>query len=508
MASSETQHHRLQWEESQDGVWVRDIDECETFYNHLIRSGEGCYPVTACAAFVVEPSAVKTTNHSEERRIEDTLRKAWKLLHYDHPSLRSYVERNADDGRWRRIYSTFRNKDDEQRWLDSTFKVIDADGDPLHWFNNTSAPFKISTLFLIKPKESGKYQRHVFLRSPHDITDGVGVLQLLNNLFNHAALVYQQGIQLILPAWGNEHEMLSPCLHHVTEIPETFTESQTERFKEIQTNNGSTYTHPGLLSLPASSKSTTSEPGNRQRVALSVPKSTTEKILHSCKAVAPGVSVTHVFTSALALALSELQPKKEEPYTVRYANQSMINLRPLCRDPYNTPKHAAAAYHNVSAQALGIDLTVPASTDANNGHDANQLPRIAIQVRDYFNTIRPTSPKDENIIFAPLVFKSLTPPLGLDPHAVSDTPFCPVPLSSIGNISSMVSPKHGPFELTNVWAASEPIGAGVAVFLTSWDGRIGLSGVFDTRYHNTEYIEKFLERILACALKGLNIDEP
>ncbi|KAI0847147.1 hypothetical protein F5Y00DRAFT_242419 [Daldinia vernicosa] len=506
MASPKTQYHPLQWRKSPHGTWEREIDECEEFYNSSIRDGEGCYPVTSCASFIIRTSDTVTTEEDEDRRIENAFRKAWTILHHDHPTLRSRVERSEDGIRWKRVYSTFEDEEEEKRWLDSTFKAIDAEGAPLQWFNNTSAPFKISTLFLVKPKEKNNYHRHLFLRSPHDITDGVGVLQLLNNLFKHAALAYEEGARYTLPAWGNEHERLSPCLRLVTETPRSFTESQIKRFEEIQTQNGIIYTHPGLLSLPLSSNPTTSQHGKRQRVALSVSKATTENILRSCKTIAPGVSVTHVFTSALALALSELQPRKEQSYAVRYANQSMVNLRPHCRHPYNTPEHAAAAYHTVSAQALGVDLVVPASTDTGSERNVDQLSTIAIKVRDYFNTVRPVSPSDENIIFAPMVFKSLTAPPGLDPHAVSETPFCPVPLSSIGNIASIVSPKHGPFELSSVWAASEPIGAGVAVFLATWDGNIELSGVFDTRYHNADYVEKFLGYILNCALEGLGIN--
>ncbi|KAF3057408.1 hypothetical protein GL218_06067 [Daldinia childiae] len=506
MASPETHYHRLQWTKSPHGTWEREIDECEGFYNLSIRNGEGCYPVTSCASFIIKSSDIVTTEEDEDRRIENALRKAWATLHYDHPTLRSRVERSKDGTRWKRAYSKFENKEEEKRWLDSTFKVIDVEGAPLQWFNHTSASFELSTLFLVRSKEKDNHHRHLFLRSPHDITDGIGVLQLLNNLFKHAALAYKKGAQYTLPAWGNEHERLSPCLQFVTETPKSFTESQVKRFEEIQTHNRMIYTHPGLLSLPSSSNPTISQHEKRQRVALSVSKATTDNILHSCKAIASGVSVTHVFTSALALALSELQPRKEQPYTVRYANQSMVNLRSHCRYPYNTPEHAAAAYHTVSAQALGVDLVVPASTDTGNRGNVDQFSKITIEVRDYFNTVRPASPRDENVIFSPMVFKSFTAPPGSDPHAVSETPFCPVPLSSIGNIASIVSPSHGPFELISVWAASEPIGAGVAVFLATWDGKIELSAVFDTRYHDVDYIEKFLERILNCALKGLGIN--
>ncbi|KAI1463172.1 uncharacterized protein F4812DRAFT_447846 [Daldinia caldariorum] len=508
MTSAESLYHRLQWTKSQEGVWSRDINECERFYQSSIRSGEGCYPVTACSSFTFEPSETTATNDIEEHVVETVLRKAWTVLHYHHPSLRTHVERGGDSSGWRRIYPTFKDKGEEKGWLDWTFKVIDVDGDPLQWYNNTSAPFEISTLFLIRSKEKGKYLDHVFLRCPHDITDGVGILHLLNNLFTHAALVYEQGTQYVLPAWGNEHENLSPCIQLVTGIPESYTESQIKRFEEIQIRNRATYTHPGLLSLPTSSSPTTSsQGGKRQRVAVSVSQTTTEKILRGCKVLNTGVTVTHVFISALAIALSELQLRKDKPYAVRYANQTMINLRPYCREPYNTPEYADAPYHAVSTQALGIDLVVPGSADPSGVSKVDELTKLSVQVRDYFKAVRPVSSVDDNIIFSPLVFKRLTPPLSLDPHAVLGTPICPVPLSSIGNIASMVSPVHGPFKLSWVWRASEPIGAGVAVLLATWDGRIELSAVFDTRYHSAEYVEKFLGRIMACVLEGLSIDE-
>ncbi|KAI0882292.1 uncharacterized protein GGS22DRAFT_170626 [Annulohypoxylon maeteangense] len=289
-------------------------------------------------------------------------------------------------------------------------------------------------------------------------------------------------------------------------VPEPSSEAPAKSFTDIQTRNGSIYTHPGLLSLPPSS-GTSSSSGKRHRFSIIVPESVTDQIILKCKAIASGTSVTHVFIAALAMALSELQPPKEESYAVRYVNHSMINLRPYCRAPYNTREHAAAPYHTVSAQALGIDLVVPGPPiDGKDDGQINELSQVATQVRDYFRTVRPTSSQDEQIAVSPLMFKSLTTPPGSDPHIVSDPPFCPAVISSLGNIGSIVSASHGPFELTNVWAASEPIGAGVAIFLGTWNGRIELSGVFDTRYHDSGYIRKFLERMLDSVSGGLDVD--
>ncbi|KAI1375281.1 hypothetical protein F4677DRAFT_422266 [Hypoxylon crocopeplum] len=506
----EAQSPSFQWEESRDGVWERNIDECEKFYRLSTRKGNGCYPVTGCASFIVNSSASTINENGDEkdRYVENAFRKAWITLNYRHPTLRSHVEHDTDSDRWMRVYSTFQGEDEEKRWLNSTFKIVDTDIEPIQWFNENSPTFEISTLFLVREKQGKEHRQTVFLRCPHDVTDGVGILQLVDQLFNHAALAYDQGVDYALPKWGREHERLSPCLRVAASIPESFSETQTKRFQEIQTQNGAIYNHAGFLSLPSSSKTAVaSQEGKRQRIPLSVPKPTTKKILRSCKAIAPGVSVTHVFMSALAQALSELQPQKEESYPVRYVNHSMINLRPYCQDPYKSPEHAAAAYHTVSTQALGIDLVVPGSAaDSKNGDKLNDLPQIAVKVRDFYKAVRPVSPTDDQIMLAPLTFKGFMPPPDSDPHAVSEPPFCPVALSSIGNVDSMVGASHGPFQLKNVWAASEPIGAGVAVFLGTWDGMIELSAVFDTRYHDVEYIERFLGRILNCACKGLGVD--
>ncbi|KAI1413182.1 hypothetical protein F5Y13DRAFT_161742 [Hypoxylon sp. FL1857] len=514
MPSPEIQPPRFQWKKTEHGIWKRDIEESEIFYRGSMRKETGCYPVTGCASFVPVSSKSATTDAKEnesEHYVEDAIRKAWITLCYEHPTLRSRVEYDEGNSKWKRVYTAFVDEQEQKSWFNSTFRVIDAEETPLEWFNSQEVSFEISTLFFVRSK---KHHPTIFLRCPHDITDGVGVLQLVDQLFDHAAQVYRQGANYAFPELGNEHAQLSPCLKLAAAIPESFSNAQIERFREIQAQNGAIYNHPGLLGIPSShttataATTATSQYGKRQRLPLLVPQATTEQILCKCKMIAPGVSVTHVFMSALAMALSELQPQKEESYPVRYVNHSMINLRPYCRDPYKGPKHAAAAYHTVSAQALGIDLVVPGSSpDAKNGVHVNGLADLAIQVRDYYKSVRPASSTDEQIMLAPLMFKSLTAPPDSDPHAVSDPPFCPVPLSSLGNINSIVSKSHGPFELTNVWAASEPIGAGVAVFLGTWDEKIELSAVFDTRYHEAEYIKEFLGRIVNCVCEGLGVGE-
>lgn len=205
--------------------------------------------------------------------------------------------------------------------------------------------------------------------------------------------------------------------------------------------------------------------------------------------------------AALALVLAqfqELRDTKKDVRRFRYVNHSMINLRPYCRAPYNGPDHAAAAYHTISAQALAIDTIPPSSPP--------DLAQAVCKVRDFFkSTFSDTNSRSDQIAFACETFKSITPAPGADIHAVSETPFCPVPLSSLGNVSNIVARRHGVIEVQHVWAASEPIGAGVALFLGTWEGNLELSAVFDIRYHEREVVRVFLESIVRCVCGGLDV---
>lgn len=201
--------------------------------------------------------------------------------------------------------------------------------------------------------------------------------------------------------------------------------------------------------------------------------------------------------AALALVLAQFQSPRdtrEDAREFRYVNHSMINLRPYCQPPYNGPDHAAAAYHTISAQALAIDVDVNVTIPPSSPPD---LAQAVCKVRDFFKeTFSDTNSRSDQIAFVCETFKSITPALGADLHAVSETPFCPVPLSSLGNVSNIVAKRYGAIEVQHVWAASEPIGAGVALFLGTWEGNLELSAVFDTRYHEREVVRVFLESIV------------
>ncbi|RBQ79390.1 hypothetical protein FVER14953_12186 [Fusarium verticillioides] len=480
------------WQRSRSGVWERQIDECESFYWLYTKEGHGCYPITACASFKLKLSPHDTHHHDIEG-----LKNAWLFLRHKHPTSGSRIERDDKTGTSKRIHKPFENDEDVNTWLSSTFNIISTDKSALEWFNNDAPIFTTPTVYIVHSKEDTSHQT-LFLRCPHDITDGVGILQLLNQLFTHASQFYTRPAKYSYPLPDDDlGERLSPCLRVAASIPDPLSEAQVQRFNEISAKNGEMYNHPGLMGLPPTSSPGIKAEFRAKRIAVSVPKGISAKILAGCKTLDSGVSLAHVFVSALAIALAEFQPRKQEAYAVRYVDRPMLNIRPFCKEPYSNPSHAGAAYHAVCAHALGIDLEVPGLVV---GKDvaSKTLPQMVTEVRDFYNKHKPNLSDDihEQVLFAPLTFRSQFPPPGADPWSASDPPFCPVSLSSIGNLSSVVATSNEVVELTNVWVASQSIITGVAIFLGSWDGEIELSSVFNSQFHSEEYMKRFLECIL------------
>ncbi|KAH7367712.1 hypothetical protein B0T11DRAFT_275861 [Plectosphaerella cucumerina] len=479
---------------ARDADWERPLDAVEIFYRRMTPKGAGCYPVTACASVNIS---------SDPETSDFCFKSAWTILRREYPPLGSRVSFDPANVTWMRRYSQL-DTAAESAWLSSTFLVVENEEGPEHWFNNAPPAFELSSLFLVKPRgEDANYT--VFLRCPHDLTDGVGTLHLLNRFLLHAGAIHEHGQHyastVLLPE--DESSALSPSLQVDAMFPSKPSLSLQDTFKGTISNNGAIYNHPGLLSLPASSAANDQE--GTHRAAVSIPLPTSCQIVDACKSIGPGISVTHVFLAGLAQTLAELQPQRDEPYEVRYANQFLMDLRPQLPAPFDGPKHAAAAYSTVSAQAMNLDLVAGAQGAAAK---LEEFRRCAIDARDFFHAVRPTSLDHEQVQLTPLVFNSLADQAGPNPHATSDPAFCPVALSSLGVLDKVASSRHGSLTVDNVWVASEPIGAGVAAFLGSWAGKMELSVVFRKDYHDVEYLEDFLGRIVDNVLLGLNIGEP
>lgn len=129
-----------------------------------------------------------------ESHVIDALRKAWLRLRYDHPTIASWVEENRDQKKCKKIYQAFSHTEDDPyfAWLNETFQVISTDQSGQQWCNSDPALPKLPTIYVFLLKHASMSKRDqsqidIILRSHHDIIDGIGSLQLLNNLMEYAA---------------------------------------------------------------------------------------------------------------------------------------------------------------------------------------------------------------------------------------------------------------------------------------------------------------------------------
>jgi len=354
---------RFDWMEVEPGRWERDIDEIENFYLALDQQ----YAATGRHMFAIMGHISITVDVPSNRRLDDcelklehALRDAWARLRFDHPSIASRVE--YDGKQPRKIYETIPLHRDGDRaleaWLHQTFCPIHTEQTGLEWCNSDPPAPKLPTMFVIKtseaPEEGGErnaLRRHLVIRAPHNIIDGIGTLMLFDNFLMHASEVYSSSTPHIIP-WGEEHKDLSPSFRVAADLPDAITPQQFDRLERIVSSNADLRRGIPILSIPFNNNQAV--PGKHQRLSITISASQTASILAMCRA--RSLSVTHAYHTAIAMAVRDAQPSQPTSSLKRYINYCLVNERAHCKPPYNTAAHAAAVYHSTSGSHLALDL--------------------------------------------------------------------------------------------------------------------------------------------------------
>ncbi|KAH6891530.1 hypothetical protein B0T10DRAFT_605776 [Thelonectria olida] len=456
-ASQKPHSSRYAWLTQPDGVVCRFIDEAERFYASFCRSPHdptiASFPVTGYASFTV----LDATGSDVER----ALRSAWTALRQENPSLSSWIQFNSQRAAWQKMNICFdpsKDNSTEENWLSQTFKtVVSEAGDD--WLSHDPPVGKLPTLFLVQPSTQdnrNSWNGAVYLRSPHDVVDGVGVLHLLNRLFEHARESHS-GIATTPNPANDEINRLSLPLDAITGILEHATEQQKSRFQDLLAQNATIQTEKPLIGLPVRDI-TCSQPRNIQRATISLSEDMSRHLLKQCKR--HNVTITHVMSAAVVMALRDLQPLDLETSSVRYSNQALISLRHLCKPPFGS--FAMGNYHMIAPEAMAIDVTSSHSKPPQQT-PASELLSTAHQFRHYYTSVRTglnESPHDY-LAFARMTWDLFTPKESSVPPPPLKT--AAVAISSLGDLSTILKGNYGSFELTDAWVAGEPLGTGADV---------------------------------------------
>ena len=477
----------LQWQPIKPDRWEREIDEAELFYTVMAKTYEGTgrmfFAITGFMSITVEAPDIPMGEAGE--KVEVALRDAWLRLRYDQPTIATRVDFDPFQEKWRKSYTPLNPEHAEKQhkeWLHQTFVSITPNITGLEWCNADPPAPKLPTLFVISPRSTGKdnertVRRDLVIRSPHDIMDGIGTLILLNNLLTHTVSAYTQQPSWNLPEPGTETNILSPPFRVAAAIPPILTLHQQEQLQHLKADNEALRRNVRILTLPF--KQGAVSPGKHQRVALELSTAETAQLLTESKRL--GATVTHLYHAAIAIALRDIQAPEAEQRVGRYISYSLMNERKRCKGEYATSRHAAAVYHSVAGNNLALNLIIPSIDDVQSRDSVNKDDKytefcsLVNRVKIYYHTIRDSL---DFLALAPCFWSMITPNIPNPASADSSQIQVPAPntspsvsLSSMGVIDKIISPRHGPFRISNPWVTGEELGTGLGI---SWGhGREG-----------------------------------
>jgi hypothetical protein len=509
----EPTYSHFNWIEVAPNRWERATDEPEDFY-HCIRkqwagSGRMFFAMTGFVPVTVSILDGSSTVKTGER-LDTALRHAWLSIRHDHPTIASWVEHNSTSKRFHKVYESCNSDSARQAWLDLTFKTVQTDLSGHEWANDDPPAPDLPTLFILassspKDQRADLVRRDIVLRSPHEIIDGIGTLQLLGNLLKKAAEAYAQSTTYTIPSFGSEHENLSPPFRVAAGIPSELSSTDKKRLDDILTENNQLQSVASLCVAPFTPGATV--PGVHKRIFITLSETQTQRLLKTCKSAS--LTPTHAYHAAIALALRDLQPSKP-PRDVRYISYSLINHRKDCAPPYNTAQHPVSVIHSTSGRSLALDMQVPAPTGLASV-TTTEFGTLVTKVHAFYTTI---AADKTHLARTPAFWARGTPSLPEEVLA-ADAPAPPIPepderpsvsISSMGRLDDIIAHQYGDISVEDPWITGEELRSGLGVFLGTWKGRLTLSAAYNDAWHDEKEVLGFLERCNDVVWKGLELD--
>lgn len=502
-----TAYDNYNWRQTEPNRWERDADEAEITYSTLVKLYEGSgrmqFAMTGHVSLAISVLEGESAEASSNL-LDECLRVAWLRLRDQMPTIASRVVFDSSAGKWKKIYDAITNETERGAWLQETFHAVANGQTGLEWANSDPPAPEVATIFSIAaPAASSpslEIRRDIVLRSPHDIIDGIGTLQLLNAFIHHISEAFDQGPAHDLPPFDLlEIARLSPPYRIAAAVPEQPTPQQAEKIAALSTIRPESSSQVQTIGIPF--KVGPLLPGKHQRVAHTIPASRTTKLLAALKSV--GATPTHAFHAAISMVVrnlySQAHPSQEEKQ-VQYVNYILRNERPSCSPPFNSPAHSGSVYHSISGAKLTVTMhdSIPKTGEKRN----QEFLRILDEIKSFYLTIRDDK---DHYALAPYIWAKNTSELrfprtndkaewkGLNPvPKPNEKPS--VSISSMGLIDRIVDARVGRVRVDNPWVTGEELGTGLGLFLGTFKGELELSAAYNDAWHDKEEVEGFLSR--------------
>jgi hypothetical protein len=462
------------------------------------------FAMTGFASLSVPVDSASTIERTSDK-LEAALRHAWLSMRYNHPTLASWVEYNPQSKQLRKVYDSCVSEAEREAWLQATFKPVQTTMSGREWANNDPPAPDLPTLFVIAPgmTEGNAVSRDIVFRSPHEIVDGIGTLQLLANLLRNASEVYAQP-ETAIPSFGDEHKNLTPSFRTAAGLSLELSPADKQRFDDILADNQSVQSDLPRCILPF--KPGALVPGVHKRTSLTLSTTQTTNLLTSCKKAS--LTPTHAYHAAIALALRDLQPQSPSR-TVRYISYSLINNRKDCAPPYNSSSHPVSVMHSVSGRSLVCDMPIP-SPPTTPTPSPTDFKSLVTKVHAFYTAI---ATDKTHLARIPSYWARDTPNLPLEtlsPPPGASTPPVPPPddapsvsISSMGRLDDIIAHRYGAIAVDDPWITGEELRSGFGLFLGTWKGRLSLSAAYNDAWHVEDEVRAFLERCTRIVTEGM-----
>ena len=420
----------------------------------------------------------------------ERLKRAWKTMRYDHPTIASTVEGDM---------KTYEVPDHHilDKWMNSTFHVHDDDDESLDHLLTTFIPNGEITLHFL-PKAS-----QIVFHAPHWRIDGRGSFLLINN-FLKAVASPRNDIK-----FGDEGKNLSPDLYEATGVKAVDTPegeaSATKWCMEYAPNLPTL----GLLSNEAEIK----PPGSTRRCTFGVSSKDTSAIIAACRR--HGVTVTTAFHAAVIIATKEMMmetkststsPSSSSSLPKKFTTMPPMSLRQYCLPPYSTSAHPVTMY--MSSIPISVDIEIPDSNpNSPTSTNTTLFSHLTSHIQKIYKLL--WLPPSSDLIQIQDLFISkflgmMSSPPPTDPE--TGLPLMPRPsdpvVSSPGIIDHFLQhyfhdsvSKSPVLEVKNVWLGVEMITPQSEVYVWTWRGQMTFSVCFNEAYYTAEFMRGFLERV-------------
>jgi hypothetical protein len=453
---------RMSWSELSPGRYQRPLGENEELIKLI---GDRAHPIGREQWSVTATATCKFPD-SQETKWSETLREAWKLLRFEHPSIASTATDNS-------LEYVVPDSSNLAKWVDETFFVVedtDISADDLI-ANMKPGPF-VTLHFL-------PHLWEVVLHASHWRTDGYGAFQLVNALFGALVSIIDHGPPSL--SWGKEPIRLVPSVETALNLP---TVSQPEIFAAARQYLATTVHLEGTVGMPYLGDLMTRPKGTRS-VRLQLSQYTTKSLLSACEArrisLLAGV---HAALAAVNFARTLVDSRKQH-----YTSTIRLSLRPYLPEPYNTPAVASGLF---TGGYMFKVLSSQSWTEKANQYQA-EYERGA--TKDFLLSRRQ---------YAILALDGLRKTTQILNPTLSN-----IDISFVDGAEQLVSPvletKDGPLEILRIGLGVETLSRQMLCFLWDFRGQVEFNLVFNEAYYDAASAAELLvtlQDILVTELLG------